>query len=242
MNSINRPAEIFDASDATQPRDDEANSPSLKRVPLISFYFHPTPNPAKVSLLLEETGLPYETVPVDTSRGEQHAPAFLAINPNGKVPAIVDTDGHGGREARVFDSTAILLYLSEKTGKFGGAADNRPELLSWLPPPLWPLSPKAFDSYLQAHPTRTTGFHRRRRWPTVRPRNTARFLPGAAPWHAPGPRPAHPASCRRLFGHGVDGQQSPQPLLKQPDAPRLEQGYLGPSTRENVLNPNPQCF
>jgi GST-like protein len=99
---------------------------------LIRFYFHPTPNPAKVALFLEETGLPYETIPVDTSKGEQHAPAFLAINPNGKVPAIVDTEGPGGREARVFDSTAILLYLAEKTGQFGGAADDWPELLSWL--------------------------------------------------------------------------------------------------------------
>ena len=99
---------------------------------MIRFYFHPTPNPAKVALFLEEAGLPYEVIPVDTSKGEQHTPAFRAINPNGKVPAIVDTDGPGGKEARVFDSTAILLYLAEKTGKFLGKAEDRPELLSWL--------------------------------------------------------------------------------------------------------------
>jgi GST-like protein len=99
---------------------------------MIRFYYHPTPNPAKVALLLEETGLPYETIPVDTSKGEQHLAAFRAINPNGKVPAIVDTDALGGREARVFDSTAILLYLGEKTGRFLGAPEDRPELLSWL--------------------------------------------------------------------------------------------------------------
>ncbi|MFG1343404.1 glutathione S-transferase N-terminal domain-containing protein [Xanthobacter autotrophicus DSM 431] len=99
---------------------------------MIRFYFHPTPNPAKVALFLEEAGLPYEVVPVDTARGEQHLPAFRAINPNGKVPAIVDTDGPGGKPARVFDSTAILLYLAEKTGQFGGAPEERPELLSWL--------------------------------------------------------------------------------------------------------------
>lgn len=99
---------------------------------MIRFYFHPTPNPAKVALLLEETGLAYETIPVDTSKGEQHLPAFRAINPNGKVPAIVDTDGPGGKHVRVFDSTAILLYLAEKTGGFLGAAEDRPELLSWL--------------------------------------------------------------------------------------------------------------
>jgi GST-like protein len=99
---------------------------------MIQFYFHPTPNPAKIALMLEETGLTYQVVPVDTSRGEQHAAAFRAINPNGKVPAIVDTEGPGGKEARVFDSSAILLYLGEKTGRFIGSAASRPELLSWL--------------------------------------------------------------------------------------------------------------
>lgn len=96
---------------------------------MIRFYFHPTPNPAKVALFLEETGLPYEVVPVDTSKGEQHTSAYRAINPNGKVPAIVDTDGPGGMAARVFDSTAILLYLAEKTGQLLGKPEDRPELL-----------------------------------------------------------------------------------------------------------------
>jgi len=99
---------------------------------MIRLYFHPTPNPAKVALFLEEAGLPYEAVPVDTSKGEQHAPAFRAINPNGKVPAIIDTEGPGGTEARVFDSSAILLYLGDKTGRFVGSPADRPELLSWL--------------------------------------------------------------------------------------------------------------
>jgi GSH-dependent disulfide-bond oxidoreductase len=99
---------------------------------MIRFYFHPTPNPAKVSLFLEEAGLPYQVIPVDTGKGEQHAPAFRAINPNGKVPAIVDTEGPGGVEARVFDSSAILLYLADKTGRFLGDPADRPELLSWL--------------------------------------------------------------------------------------------------------------
>lgn len=99
---------------------------------MIRFYFHPTPNPAKIALFLEEAGLAYETIPVDTMKGEQHAPAFRAINPNGKVPAIVDTEGPGGTEARVFDSSAILLYLGDKTGQFLGRPADRPELLSWL--------------------------------------------------------------------------------------------------------------
>jgi GSH-dependent disulfide-bond oxidoreductase len=99
---------------------------------MIRFYYHPTPNPLKVSLFLEETGLPYEVIPVDTSKGEQHQSTFRKINPNGKVPAIVDTEAPGGREARIFDSNAILLYLADKTGKFGGSPEDRPELLSWL--------------------------------------------------------------------------------------------------------------
>src|SRR6201987_3034729 len=99
---------------------------------MIRFYFHPTPNPAKVALFLEEAGLPYETIPIDTSKGEQHLAAFRAINPNGKVPAIVDPEGPGGKEGRVFDSTAILIYLAEKTGKFLGTPAGRPELSPWL--------------------------------------------------------------------------------------------------------------
>ncbi len=93
---------------------------------MIKFFFNRAPNPIKISLFLEETGLPYELAPIDTMKGEQHSAAFLAINPNGRVPAIED-DGK-----RVFDSTAILLYLSEKTGKLGGKAEDRGELLSWM--------------------------------------------------------------------------------------------------------------
>jgi GSH-dependent disulfide-bond oxidoreductase len=99
---------------------------------MIRFYFHPTPNPAKVALCLEEMGLAYEVIPVDTSKGEQHTAQFRAINPNGKVPAIIDTQGAGGKELRVFDSSAILLYLGEKTGRFMGRTADRAELLSWL--------------------------------------------------------------------------------------------------------------
>src|ERR1700674_2682997 len=99
---------------------------------MIRFYYHPTPNPAKVALMLEETGLAYELVPVDTSKGEQHTPQFRAINPNGKVPAIVDTGGPGGKAAGVFDSSAILFSLGEKTGRLIGPPADRPELLSWL--------------------------------------------------------------------------------------------------------------
>lgn len=95
---------------------------------MLKFYYSLAPNPMKVALLLEETGLEYEAVPVDTRKGDQHTPAFRAINPNGKVPVIVDGD------ATVFDSNAILLYLAEKTGKFlpPNTPKARGEMLSWL--------------------------------------------------------------------------------------------------------------
>ncbi|MCG3880084.1 glutathione S-transferase N-terminal domain-containing protein [Psychrobacter sp. Ps6] len=93
---------------------------------MLKFYFHQTPNPMKVALFLEETGLPYELVAVDTLKGEQHTPEYRAINPNGKTPALED-DGK-----RVFDSTAILMYLSEKTGLLAGQPEDRSEMLSWL--------------------------------------------------------------------------------------------------------------
>ncbi len=95
---------------------------------MIKFYYHPSPNPAKVALFLEETGLPYEVVPVDTRKGEQFDPAFLAINPNAKTPAITDGD------VTVFDSNAILLYLAEQTGQFlpPYTPAMRGDLLSWL--------------------------------------------------------------------------------------------------------------
>lgn len=93
---------------------------------MIKFYYSLAPNPMKVALFLEEAGLPYEAIPVDTRKGEQHAPEFLAINPNGKVPAIVDGD------QTVFDSNAIVLYLAEKSGKFLPAPAYRGESLSWL--------------------------------------------------------------------------------------------------------------
>ena len=93
---------------------------------MLKFYFHQTPNPMKVALFLEETGLPYELVAVDTLKGEQHTPEYRAINPNGKTPALED-DGE-----RVFDSTAILMHLSEKTGLLAGQPEDRSEMLSWL--------------------------------------------------------------------------------------------------------------
>ena len=95
---------------------------------MLKFYYSGAPNPTKVALFLEEAGLPYEPIAVDTRKGDQHKPDFMSINPNAKVPVIVDGD------ATVFDSSAILLYLGEKTGKFmpANTPKARGELLSWM--------------------------------------------------------------------------------------------------------------
>jgi GSH-dependent disulfide-bond oxidoreductase len=95
---------------------------------MLKFYFNTAPNPNKVALFLEESGLAFEAIPVDTRKGEQFKPEFLKVNPNAKVPAI-DDDG-----VFVFDSNAILLYLAEKTGKFlpANTPANRAKMLSWL--------------------------------------------------------------------------------------------------------------
>jgi GST-like protein len=84
----------------------------------IQFFAFDTPNGRKISVALEEMGLPYEVRVVDIGKGEQFDPAFLAISPNNKIPAIVDPDGPGGLPISVFESGAILLYLADKTGLF----------------------------------------------------------------------------------------------------------------------------
>jgi GSH-dependent disulfide-bond oxidoreductase len=84
----------------------------------IELYYWPTPNGWKISIMLEECRLPYVVRPVDISKGEQFAPHFLAISPNNRIPAIVDSHGPGGRKISVFESGAILQYLGRKTGKF----------------------------------------------------------------------------------------------------------------------------
>ena len=96
---------------------------------MLKFYYNAAPNPMKVALLLEELGLQYEAVPVDTRKGEQFSASYLGVNPNAKVPAIVDGD------VRVFDSNAILLYLADREKRFvplDPASKARGEMLSWL--------------------------------------------------------------------------------------------------------------
>ena len=84
----------------------------------IELYYWPTPNGWKISIMLEECGLPYTVKPIHIGKGEQFAPEFLAIAPNNRIPAIVDPNGPGGQPISVFESGAILQYLGRKTGKF----------------------------------------------------------------------------------------------------------------------------
>ena len=101
---------------------------------MIDFYYWPTPNGHKVTLFLEEAGLEYSVKPVNIGNGDQFKPAFLAISPNNKMPAIVDHQpADGGAPQSVFESGAILMYLAEKTGKFMPTdARERIQALEWL--------------------------------------------------------------------------------------------------------------
>lgn len=100
---------------------------------MIDLYTFATPNGRKVSIMLEELELPYRTHVVDITKGEQFKPEFLAINPNNKIPAIVDSDGPGGRPLTVFESGAILIYLAEKSGRLlPPSGPDRYDVLQWV--------------------------------------------------------------------------------------------------------------
>ena len=99
----------------------------------LQLFSAPTPNGVKVGIMLEETGLPYEPHRIDIMANESHDPAFLALNPNGKIPAIYDPDGPNGLPLALFESGAILIYLADKTGRFLPADPNaRYEAIQWV--------------------------------------------------------------------------------------------------------------
>jgi len=104
-----------------------------KHPDLLQLYSLPTPNGVKVSIMLEEIGLPYEVHLVDFGKDDQKTPEFLSLNPNGKIPAILDPDGPGGKPLPLFESGAILQYLAEKTGKLLPADPARRwQTIQWL--------------------------------------------------------------------------------------------------------------
>ena len=96
---------------------------------MIDVYTWPTPNGHKVHIMLEETGLEYNIIPVNIGKGDQFEPEFLTISPNNKMPAIVDQDGPGGKPYSMFESGAILMYLGDKTGQF---FPPKPPRVTWL--------------------------------------------------------------------------------------------------------------
>ena len=100
---------------------------------MIDLYTWPTPNGHKISIMLEELGCEYRVRPIDIGNGEQFAPEYVAINPNGKIPAIVDEEGPDGAPLTVFESGAILIYLAKKTGSFLPAdTRSRTQTMEWL--------------------------------------------------------------------------------------------------------------
>ena len=100
---------------------------------MIDLYTWGTPNGRKVSVMLEEVGLPYRVHPIDIGKGEQFAPDFLAISPNNKIPAMVDDEGPGGKPLSMFESGAMLLYLARKTGQFLPADEvGHFQVMQWL--------------------------------------------------------------------------------------------------------------
>lgn len=124
-----------------------AKSARVRQRP-IELYYWPTPNGWKISIMLEECGLPYVMKPVNISTGEQFKPDFLKISPNNRMPAIVDPDGPGGRPISIFESGAILQYLGRKTGKFYPRDERgRVEVEQWLMWQMGGLGPMAGQAH-----------------------------------------------------------------------------------------------
>jgi len=111
----------------------KASTPKKPALKPIALYYWSTPNGHKISIMLEELGVPYELHPINIGKGEQFAPAFLKISPNNRIPAIRDPDGPGGRPISVFESGAILQYLGRKYGRFYPQEDRkRVQVEEWL--------------------------------------------------------------------------------------------------------------
>jgi GST-like protein len=106
---------------------------TIRQTQMIELYYYTSPNARKALMMLEEVGLPYAVRWTDISAGDQHSDAYAAINPNRKIPALVDPDGPGGRSITLFESGAILLYLAEKTGRLLPADPlRRWSVIKWL--------------------------------------------------------------------------------------------------------------
>ncbi len=143
---MTRPSKMLSA---TKPRAAalRRKPPAARNKPGIDLYYWPTPNGWKISICLEEMGLPYTVIPVNIAKGEQFKPEFLKISPNNRMPAIVDHAGPGGRPISVFESGAILQYLGRKTGRFYPHDERaRVEVEQWLYWQMANLGPKAGEA------------------------------------------------------------------------------------------------
>jgi GSH-dependent disulfide-bond oxidoreductase len=139
-----RRARRSDRTNSHRAVADKAGKPVVKP---IEVYFWPTPNGWKITVMLEECGLPYEVIPVNIASGDQFKPEFLAISPNNRIPAIVDHDGPSRRPISIFESGAVLQYLGRKTGRFYPRDErSRVEVDQWLFWQMANLGPKAGEA------------------------------------------------------------------------------------------------
>jgi GST-like protein len=181
----------------------------------IDLYFWPTPNGWKVSIMLEECGLPYRVRPVNLAAGEQFAPEFLAISPNNRMPAIVDPDGPGGAPISVFESGAILQYLGRKTGKFYPQEERaRVAVEEWLFWQVGNLGPMAG----QAHHFRL---------------HAAEQIPYAIARYTD--------ECNRLYGV-MDRRLAEQPFLAGADYTIADMACVGWASRRTRQGQDPDRF
>ena len=226
---------------------------------VIDLYYWPTPNGWKVSIMLEEAGLPYRVVPVNIGRGEQFRPEFLAISPNNRMPAIVDTEpAEGGAPISVFESGAILLYLAEKSGKFLPAdLRGRYEVMQWL---LWQMGglgpmagqahhfrqyapepiPYAIDRYTNEVQPALRGDEPAPRGPRVPRRRVLDRRHGGVPLGGPVPEPGAAAlglPQPRALVHGHEGAARGRPRARgrQGAADERQDGRRG---QEDPLRPD----
>jgi GSH-dependent disulfide-bond oxidoreductase len=181
----------------------------------IDLYFWPTPNGWKVSIMLEECGLPYNVIAVNIAKGAQFEPDFLAISPNNRIPAIVDPDGPGGMPISVFESGAILQYLGRKTGRFYPQDERaRVAVEEWLHWQVGNLGPIAG----QAH-------HFRLYAPEALPYAVDRF----------------PNECNRLYGV-MNRRLAAQPYLAGPEYTIADMAAVGWTSRWERQGQDPSEF
>ena len=208
----------------TKPRSKrQASGQEAAKTKPIELYYWPTPNGFKISIMLEECGLPYTMIPVNISKGEQFKPDFLKISPNNRMPAIVDPDGPGGRPISIFESGAILQYLGRKTGKFYPADERaRVEVDQWLFWQMGGVGPMAgqvhhFKNYARENADLRDQPLRRRGQPALRrdehaPRRTANSSPANIR------SPTWPASAGSIGwkrqGQNIDEFPAPQALAR----------------------------